>query len=567
MQVIPALMVIFIQGQEFFHWGSILISKQKTISIMKHISFKNIVAIVAVVAVTSCAKKLDLLPKNDLTSETTYSTYAGYRGVLAKVYGGLASTGNQGPAGASDIQGLDEGSQSPFIRGFFNCQELPTDEAVVAWNDQTIKDFHNLNWSSSDPFLLGMYARPIYNIMVANEYLRESADDKVAARGITGADAADIKKSRAEVRFLRAFNYWAMMDIFGKSTFIDETNLVGTNLPGEKNRAELFTYIESELKAIETELATVKTAEYGRVDQGAAWALLARIYLNAQVYTGTAKNAEAITYAKKVIAGGYSLHTNYAQLFMADNDKRKDEFMFAINCDGLRTKSYGNTTFFVHCASGDDHNEFGVGGGWYGYRATKGLADLFPDLSGGTDKRAMFTTSKYGTSTAQIAISDISVFDNGLHVNKFRNIRSDGGPVSDPNRDFSDVDFPVFRLSEMYLIYAEAVLRQGAGGDLATALNYVNLVRTRAYGNTSGNIAANDLTLKYILDERGRELYWEGHRRTDLIRYGLLTTGTYLWPWKGGVSSGTAVDSKYNIFPIPAANRTANPKLSQNNGY
>lgn len=543
---------------------------------MKHISIRNLLITgAAVLAVSSCSKKLDLFPKNDLTSENAYSTVEGYRSVLAKVYGGLASTGNAGPAGNSDIQGLDEGSQSPFIRGFFNCQELPTDEAVVAWNDQTIKDFHDLKWSSSDPFLRGMYARPIYNVMVANEYLRESTDEKVASRGITGADATAIKSTRAEVRFLRAFNYWVMMDIFGKSTFIDETNVVGTTLPGEKSRSELFAFIETELKAIENDLAPVKTIEYGRVDQGAAWALLARMYLNAPVYLGFPTNdaraipyyTGAITYAKKVIDGGYALHTDYRQLFMADNDKRKDEFMYAINCDGLRTQSYGNTTFFVHCASGDDHNDFGVGGGWYGYRATKGLADLFTDLTGATDKRAMFTTSRYGTSPAQIAIADISQFDNGLHVAKFRNIRSDGGTVSDPNRDFSDVDFPVFRLSEMYLIYAEAVLRNGTGGDAGTALNYINLIRRRAYGNTSGDITGAQMTLQFLLDERGRELYWEGHRRTDLIRYGLLTSGTYLWPWKGGVASGTAVDSKYNIFPIPAANRSANPNLSQNTGY
>ena len=535
---------------------------------MKNISIKNIiVAGVLVVSAASCSKKLDLFPQNDFTSENAYSTVAGYRSVLAKVYGGLATTGNAGPAGNSDIQGLDEGSQSPFIRGFFNCQELPTDEAVVAWNDQTIKDFHGLRWSSSDPFLLGMYARPVYNVMVGNEYLRESTDAKLASRSISGADAAEIKRTRAEVRFLRAFNYWVMMDIFGKSTFIDESNVVGTKLPGEKNKAELFAFIESELKAIETELATVKTIEYGRVDQGACWALLARLYLNAQTYIGAAKNTEAITYAKKVIAGGYSLHTNYRELFMADNDKRKSDLIFAVNCDGLNTKSYGNTTFFVHCAAGDDHTEFGVGGGWYGYRATKGLADLFSDLTGATDKRAMFTTAKYGTSPSQIVISDISSFDNGLHVNKYRNIRSDGGAVSDVNRDFADVDFPIFRLSEMYLIYAEAVLRGGTGGDAATALNYINLIRTRAFGNTASNISAGQLTLQYVLDERGRELYWEGHRRTDLIRYGLLTTGTYLWPWKGGVASGTAVDSKYNIFPIPAANRTANPNLTQNAGY
>lgn len=535
---------------------------------MKHISINKLILTGALlVTLASCSKKLDLFPQNDLTSETTYATAAGYKAVLAKVYAGLATTGNAGPAGASDIQGLDEGSQSPFIRGFFNVQELPTDEAVVSWNDQTIKDFHNLSWSSSDPFLYGLYSRLVYNVMLANEYLRESTDEKVAARGITGADADEIKTTRAEVRFLRAFNYWVMMDVFGKTTFIDETNVVGTTLPGEKSRTELYTYVDTELKAIEADLKAAKTNEYGRVDQAACWALQARLYLNAQVYTGTAKWTEAITYAKKVIDAGYSLHTDYGQLFMADNDKRTSEIIYAIGCDGLRTKSYGNTTFFVHAAAGDDHDEFGVGGGWYGYRATKGLADKFADLSGATDKRALFTTTKFGTSPTQIAIADVGDFNNGLHVNKYKNIRSDAGAVSDANRDFADVDFPVFRLSEMYLIYAEAVLRGGTGGDATTALGYINNIRQRAYGNTSGNISAGELNLQFVLDERARELYWEGHRRTDLIRYNQLTTSTYLWPWKGGVSSGTAVDAKYNIFPIPATNRTANPNLTQNTGY
>jgi starch-binding outer membrane protein, SusD/RagB family len=531
---------------------------------------KVILATVIAIAISSCAKKLDLFPQNDLTPEKAYATAAGYKSVLAKIYGTLSITGNSGPAGNPDIGGgLDEGSQVAFIRMLFNCEELPTDEAVVAWNDQTIKDFHGLKWTADDPFLKGIYARCIYNITLINEYIRESTDAKLAERNISGTDASEIKKSNAEAKFLRAFNYWVMLDLFGKSTFITEADLIGTFQPGEKSRTELFSYIETELKAVETQLANVKTIEYGRVDQGAAWALLARLYLNAQVYTGTAKYTEAITYAKKVIAGGYSLYPDYRKVFMADNDKAKDEFMFAINCDGLRTQAYGNTTFFVHCAAGDDAADYGVGGGWYGYRTTKGLADLFTDLTGATDKRAMFTTTKYGTSPAQIAIADISNFDHGLHVNKYRNIRADGGAVSDSRKEFSDVDFPVFRLSEMYLIYAEAVLRGGAGGDAATALTYINLIRARA-GATA--FSASDLTpaatgLQNILNERGRELYWEGHRRTDLVRYGLLTSGTYLWPWKGGVASGTAVDSKYNIFPIPTTNRTTNPNLTQNTGY
>lgn len=531
---------------------------------------KLIWAGVIAVAVSSCAKKLDLFPQNELTPEKTYSTAAGYKSVLAKIYGTLSITGNSGPAGAPDISGgLDEGSQVAFIRMLFNCEELPTDEAVVAWNDQTIKDFHNLKWTADDPFLKGIYARCIYNVTLINEYVREATDAKLAERGITGTEASDIKKSVAEARFLRAFNYWVMVDLFGKSTFVTEADIVGTSLPGEKSRADLFAYIETELKAIEAELAAAKSAEYGRVDQGAAWALLARLYLNAGVYTGATKYTEAITYAKKVIGAGYGLHSDYRQVFMADNDKAKNEFMFAINCDGARTQAYGNTTFFVHCAAGDDFADYGVNGGWFGYRATKGFADLFPDLSGNTDKRAMFTTSKFGTSPAQLIINDISDFSQGMHVNKFRNIRSDGGAVSDGRREFSDVDFPVFRLPEMYLIYAEAVLRGGTGGDATIALTYLNLIRSRA-GATP--FSASDLTpvangLQNILNERGRELYWEGHRRTDLVRYNLLTTATYLWPWKGGIANGTAVDSKYNIYPIPSTNRTSNPNLTQNTGY
>ena len=535
---------------------------------------KIIFACVAFIVATSCANKLDLFPQNDLTADKAYSTPEGYKSVLAKAYGGLAVTGNQGPAGQPDIAGgLDEGSQVAFIRMFFNCQELPTDEAIVAWNDQTIHDFHDLKWTSSDPFLKGIYARPIYNITLINEYLRESTDAKVAGRGITGTAASDIKKSRAEVRFLRAFNYWVMMDLFGKSTFITEADGIGTFLPRQIPRDSLFMYIENELKAIDGDLAPAKTVEYGRVDQSAEWALLARLYLNASVYTGTNRNNDAITYAKKVIDAGYSLQTGYFKLFMADNDKFTNEIIWAINCDGLKGQAYGNTTFMIHAASGDDHDDYGVTGGWNGYRATKAFGDKFPkDGSGNIDKTAdqrgnAFYTSKFSGTQAQGLIStldDVSNFATGYHVKKYVNIRTDGAAVNDPTKTYSDIDFPVFRLSEMYLIYAEAVLRGGTTGSLGTALTYVNLIRARA-GATPYSLS--DITLPNMLDERSRELFWEGHRRTDLIRYGQLTTSTYLWPWKGGIASGTAVDSKYNIFPVPAANITANPNLTQNTGY
>ena len=528
----------------------------------------------------SCSKDLNLSPQNAQLPSQVYSSAAGYKSVLAKIYGTLSISGDKGPAGEPDISGgLDEGSQVGFIRALFNFEELPTDEAVEAWNDGGVLDnVHNFSLTSGDKFVYGLYARPIYNITLINQYLQQSTDAQLAANGITGSAATDIKNSRAEARFLRAYNYWVMLDLFGKSSFITENTPVGTT-PTEISRANLFKYIVSELKAIDGQLAPVKTIEYGRVDQGAEWALLARVYLNGSVYSPSTANPtyydSAIIYSNKVIGGGYSLQPNYAQLFLADNDKRKDEFMFAINCDGLHTQGYGNTTFLVHAACSSDNLYYGVAGGWGGYRATSALGNLFSDLTGATDTRALFTTyvdttkTKVVFGTSSIAVPSTGDFTNGLHVAKFRNVRSDGAATNDPTQTFTDNDFPVFRLSEMYLIYAEAVLRGGSGGDAATALKYFNLVRERAYGHVgvAGTGDYSSIVLQDVLDERGRELYWEGHRRTDLIRYGLLTSGSYVWPWKGGVLSGTGVSSNYNLLPIPQANIISNPNLTQNPGY
>lgn len=530
---------------------------------MKKNLFKILIPVTILAGtLVSCTKDLDRLPTNDVTAEIVYSTAAGYKQAFAKVYGSFAMTGNQGPAGNGDVQGIDEGT-SDFLRLFWKAQELSTDEAVVGWGDAGIQDFHNMNWGADNPFIKGLYYRSFYQITLCNDFIRQSTDGNLSARGITGTDAEEIKKYSTEARFLRAFQYWVLMDLFGNPPFVTEEDAIGSTLPKQKTRAEIFTYVESELKDIETKLAAPRTNEYGRADQAAAWALLARMYLNAGVYTGTPKFTEAITYSKKVIDAGYTLIPNYRHLMLADNHLNKSEFIFTINYDGLNTQNFGGTTFIVHASVGDNMNptDYGIpSGGWYGIRTTKNIPNLFPDFSGAADKRAQFQQNN-------LEIQDIAKFADGFAITKFKNVTRTGAiaPHIDAGGQFVDVDFPVFRLAEMYLIYAEAVLRGGTGGTAASALQYINTLRTRAYGNANGNVGS--ITTDFILDERGRELYWEGFRRSDLIRYNKFVEGTYLWPFKGGSANGTSVPAFRKIYPIPSADITSNPNLVQNENY
>jgi hypothetical protein len=522
------------------------------------ISFLIIMVIICSGTFISCTKDLSQKPTNGLTEDEVYNTALGYKLAFAKVYGSFALTGNSGP-GSGDIQGIDAGT-SDFFRLYWYAQEFPTDEAVISWGDAGIQDFHNMNWSSNNPFLTGLYYRSMYQITLANDFIRQSSDAKLSSHGITGKDAETIKTFVAEARFLRAYQYSVLMDLFGNPPFATDSLQIG-DIPKQIDRKDLFNYIESELKEIEPSLKAPRTNEYGRADQAADWALLARIYLNAEVYTGTPRYNDAVTYSKKVIDAGYSLVSDYSWLMRADNNLNTDEFIWTINYDGIHTQGYGGTTFLTHAPVGGSMvpAKFGISGGWAGARTTKNLPALFPDNSGATDTRAEFYTAGQN-----IDINDITVFTDGFGVTKYKNVTRSGANGS--SLDFSDIDMPIFRLPEMYLTYAEATLR-GGDGDAGLALDYVNKIRERAYGNHSGDITAGDLTLNFILDERGRELYWEGYRRTDLIRFGKFTSGSYVWPWKGGVKSGTGTQAYRTIYPLPVKDVSANPNLVQNPGY
>jgi len=544
---------------------------------MRSVSFKISFYLVIITGILiSCNKDLNRLPANAVFADSVYSTPNGYKLALANIYGAYELTGTSGP-GSSSIAGVDAGT-SDFVRCLWNVQELPTDEAVCAWGDPGVPDFHNMSWTATNPILIGLYARSMYQITLCNDFITHCTSAALASRGITGGDTVAISQYKAEARFLRAFQYATLMDVFANPAFGTETTEVGPlSFPKQINRADLFKYVESELLSCVGSMAAPHQNQYGRADQAAVWALLARIYLNAKVYTGTDRNTDAITYSSKVINAGYSLMPSYANLFKGDNNVNNPETILAIPYDGLLTQNYGGTTFLVNssCANSEykpgspgyamKTADYGVpSGGWAGNRSTANLPALFPTPDTTVDKRAIFLNTP--GVTAQI--SNVAQFNQGIPVNKFTNLTSNGA-VAEPGAGgtFCSTDFPLFRLAEQYLIYAEAVLRGGSGGDLTTAVGYINLLRQRAYGNTSGNITSSNLTLPFILNERGRELYWECFRRTDLIRFDEFTSSSYLWPWKGGVSNGTGVDAHYRIYPLPITDLQANSNLVQNPGY
>lgn len=532
---------------------------------MKINSFKILlVAVVAVAIMPGCSKKLDLKATNDITADQVYSTSAGYRQAIAKVYGAMALTGNSGPAGNADIpsQIISDEGNSDFLRMFWYLQSLSTDEAGWTYHNNTDPiGIHQMTWSSVNQTVAGLYYRCFFQITLANDFIRQASDENLSQRGISGTSADSIRLYKQEARFLRAFQYWVLMDLFANPPFVDESNLIGVGLPKQIQRKDLFDWLEKELKELETLLVDPRMNEYGRADKAAVWALLSRMYLNAEVYTGTPRYTDAITYCNKIIAAGYTLHPDYKELMLADNHLNTDEFIFTIRYDGTHTQNYGGTTTLVHGPAGVPGSVSGTNGNWGCIRVTQQFVGLF----NAQDIRGQFWTTGQNLIMTQL----LDVTTDGYSSTKFRNVTRTGAlaPNRDPAGNFADVDFPLFRLGEIYLTYAEAVVRGGTGGSTATALGYLKQLAIRARPNDVNAANVAELTLPYIINERGRELFWECLRRTDLVRFGQFTTSAYLWAWKGGIQNGTAVESKYNIFPIPTTDLSSNPGLVQNPGY
>jgi hypothetical protein len=351
------------------------------------------------------------------------------------------------------------------------------------------------------------------------------------------------------------------MNLYGNMPVITEEDLPGAFLPQQRTRAEIFEYVETELLDIYETLGNPKF-EYGRADKAAASMLLAKLYLNAAVflaptvppqYAGRNFYDDVITELNKVIEGGYSLSPKYINNFLADNNT-SPEMIFSFNNDGAKSQAYDGVWVMIRGNAGN--------GGWGGLRTRSAFVTLFD--SNPSDYRGIFAKEDKGQERE---ITEPNNSAHGYGVFKFRNLLADGSTPPNDGTGFIDTDFPLFRLADAYLMYAEAVLRGATNGSSTTALNYVNALRNRSGDDPIGDITTGELNLDFILDERGRELYWEGHRRTDLIRFGKFTGSSYIWDWKGGTPEGRSIPEHLKIFPIPAADLATNPTLLQNPGY
>lgn len=558
---------------------------------LKNILYSMMMETAVLTGTTSCVSDLDQYPHTETTSKDVYTSLANYEAVLGKIYAAMVTSG-QGKGGDNkDMESvLNKGAGFDYMRMFINMQECGTDEFASTWltGEQTT-GLTYLSWDANDAWVSDMYYRIYYNIALCNEFLRNAN-----SASFSGADAEKMKEYKAEVRFMRALFYYHALDFYRNIPMVTENDPVGSYIPPRYTPQQTFDYIENELKDCVGDMLPASTCPYGQASQGAAYTLLAKLYLNSEVYTGVAKYPECKEACEKVMDMGYSLEDNYSKLFNADNDKRTNEIIFALPVSAEHTVSWGSSTYLV-CGQVSMSNanqnvaDYGVTAGWSEFRLRPEFVDKFTqtDIDGNGDKRCKFFTNGQSKD-----ISSMTDEASGYLSEKWSNLKDDGTTASNTADAGVETDFPLFRLADVYLMYAECVVRlhndwdNWAGGSDATdptviasrkqcAIYWINQLRERAYGKDengnprgqvwASNFADDDAFLQFILDERARELYHEGYRRTDLIRYGQFTTNKYIWQWKGGTHDGQAVDSKYNIYPIPNTELTANPNLHNDN--
>lgn len=541
---------------------------------MKLHIFKKIVPVALAAFVgfgsTACMNDLDQSINDPQTNTTLDVT-----GLLAKVYGSLHLTGQDtSSSDKADMSQFDVGN-SGFYRRIFEANELCSDECIWTWQGDTgIPELTNISWNSSHGYNELTYYRIMFNVTLCNSYIEQTEGDK----------SAEVLQNRAEVRFIRALMNYQFLDLYGKAPY---KTVVSEDLPVLKTGPEIFSIIESELLSITDSNNSEVLADfnggdenYGRADKVAAYMLLARLYLNAEVYTGTAQWEKAKQYADLVINSKYKLnktslngYSAYEQLFMGDNGENanaRQEIIFPIRCDGATSRSYAGAMYPIASCTGSGTPDQGLPSSqWTCNRARQALINKFvsngESLSGksysahdfakmANDDRALFFVDASRTYSTE----DKKTFTSGFGILKWSNVYATGGSPKDVT--FPDTDIPYMRVAEAYLTRAEAEYRLG---DTEACKADINEIRTRANASPlEQSVSQSD-----IIDEWSREFYMEGRRRSDLVRFGLFTGSDYVWDWKGGSYSGTGVSSIYSLYPIPYAENSANPAITQNTGY
>ena len=567
-------------------------------------NMKKLIYIALVVATgffaASCVKDLNAYPFNedDFTSENAYgSDYANYVSGLAKIYRCFNNT--------SDLQ-VEDGGASELIRAFWCVQECSTDACKNDWEkDSWTQDINKNTWSTADNAAsYALYCRTLHGITYSNEFLRQTTDDKLSARGCAADVVSKVHSLRAEARFLRAVMYWMAIDTFGDVPFVTEESEFGAASPEVKPRAEVYDFIVSEL----TELAAspdmpAAGSNYPRADKGAALGLLSRVYLNAQVYNSTvdakgnvtkkgdAKWKECIAACEEIFKMNYDLCAKYSDVFRGDNGENPEarkEILFAIDYDEINMNGWGGTIFLAQScftvgddrdAGGNQQYSLGVADGWAGIRVPSEYAfDYFgvtvPDE--GYDDEGKYTgiynytddrASMFYIKGHKEQMTDLAEFTQGWSLYKYNNI-----PHNMTREEFASsarsygtasakcgIDYPFIRLAEIYLNYAEACVMDGQA---AKALPYLNKIRTRAHLDPLPSYALED-----VQNERAVELVWEALRRTDLIRWDKFHSGDFLWRWKGGSYQGQGFSQHLLVFDFPQSELTANSNLSHKPGY
>ncbi len=561
---------------------------------MKKIFLIALTAVLVAVGMTSCFQDLNRDP-----IDPNINTKITKQELFVKCYATLALTGQAGPAGNGDVDGMDEGTSS-FYRMMYSLNEWCADQVYWIWPDVGLDDIRKCSWTSSNDLVRGLYNRLYVDINLCNYFL-DLFNEEATANEI------------AEIRFLRALNYYYLLDMFGNVPFVKHVG--GEDKPDQIMRADLFDWLIQEIEEFMPNLAPAgQRVSYYRIDQAAAWMLLSRIYLNSAVYTGTedvAHYTKAADYANRIINSSYELASDYKYLFMGDNDNLSavndayKEIILPVAQDGQQIQSYGGSWFLVASYAHTTMPAWGTTDSWQCIRSRAQLVQLFcPEIKTPKEATDMESAkkaySKYAGGPAEITAAagdDRALFVNayelkdendsiikshfsnfwktnatseffsGWNITKFNNLMADPTRIAHDQKT-PDTDIPLMRKAEAYLNYAEAIVRGGAvpaGG--MTALDAVNEVRNRAHA-----APATSCTLDDLLDERGREFYGEGMRRIDLIRFGKFTGNNgYAWEYKKGVlfgSGSSAVIEDYrSIYPIPISDITANSNLVQNEGY